>query len=334
MNFTPDHAPDVYGAVGEVDNMISDRYGWRVNLGWNGRKQDWMKDWPSFLDDIVVNFDLAQKTEYRTVYSPASNYNPTGYNVIEPVNMLSFYYPDDEGLWGLNFWGGYSNPPYQIRDTYTNNIQSFRNDNDSAFDDVRYQFQMSSERIPLIQPVLGANGNPMTYTSATVPIGANGQPMSLMAGQNIYINLTQLKSYNYITLTTKLKLNKMLDMETPFYGTFFFTDNRVSGKSTDPSQSDISNLFDQTVYDGTFMLQAWKNVNLSFDLGLEVWKSVYTYPLVDYRTDSIGGGFSWDIPWGGAKLECRYKHLIFNDTYVPANSYQGDQVFSQLYFVF
>ncbi len=312
---TPDHVPDVYGAVGEVDNLISDRYGWRVNLGWNGRKQDWMKSWPSFLDNIVVNFDVAQKTEYRAAY------DPEGYNVIEPTSLLSFYYPDDEGLWGLNFWGGYSNPPYVVRDTYIANLEAVRNvgfnPTNGPFDDVRYLFQMSNERIPLILPV---------YSSPGV-IETNG-------GKNVYVNLNQLKSYNYISLTTKLKLNKMLDMEAPFYGTFFMTDNRVSGKSMDPTQPNIPNLFDQVLYDGTLMLQAVKNVNISFDYGVEYWKSIFTYPLVDYRTDSVGAGFAWDIPWGGAKLECRYKHLIFHDTYVPANSYQGDQVFSQLYFVF
>jgi len=328
ISFSPDHVADVYGAVGEVDNLISDRYGWRVNLGWNGRKQDWMKSWPSFLDNIIVNLDVSRKTEYHAAFTPGTVYNPQGYNVIEPVNMLSFYYPDDEGLWGLDYWGGYGAPPwYQVRQDYINNIQAIRNDGDVLGDDVRYQFQMSTERIPLIQPVLGANGQPMVYTSANAP-------STFMVGQNIYTNLTQLKSYNYVTLTTKLKLNKMVGLETPLYGSFFFTDNQVSGKATDPTQTDISDLFDQKVYDGTLMFQAWKNVDLSVDYGLEIWKSIYTWPLVDYRTDSFGAGFSWDIPWGGAKWEIRYKHLIFQDAYVPANSYRGDQIFSQIYFVF
>ena len=320
VNFTPDHVPDVYGAVGEVDNLISDRYGWKVNLGWNGRKQDWMKSWPSFLDNVVVNFDVAQKTEYSTVYSPA------GYNVIEPVNMLTFYYPDDEGLWGLNFWGGYSSPAYSVRNSYIGNIQGIRNDTIDPLTtiyDVRYQFQMTSERIPLILPVPNEN-----------VVDVNGRPVTVGSGFNSFINLTHLKSYNYITLTTKLKLNKMLGMETPFYGAFFFTDNRVSGKATDPTQTDIPSLFDQTVYDGTLMIQALKNLNLSGELGMEYWKCDYTYPLIDYRTDSIGAGLSWDIPWGGAKWICRYKHLIFHSANVAANSYEGDQVFSQLYFVF
>jgi hypothetical protein len=68
-------------------------------------------------------------------------------------------------------------------------------------------------------------------------------------------------------------------------------------------------------------------VNLLGDYGLETWKSQYTWPLVDYRTDSIGAGLAYDMPWGGCKLEARYKHLIFQDTYVPANNYQADQVY-------
>ena len=321
QSFSPDHVEDMYGAIGEVDNLISDRYGWRANLGWNGRNQDWMKGLPSFFDDFIINFDVSQKTEYKTVYSPE------GYNVIEPVNMITFFYPDDEGLWGLNFWGGYgggSSGTYPIRTDYINNIQALRNDGNSSFDDARYLFQMSSERIPLIlpvanEPIQDVSGKPVTVTPA-VP--------------NSYINLTQLKSYNYITLTTKLKFNKMLGLDTPLYGSIFFTDNRVSGKATNPTQTDISNMFDQTVYDGALMFQVWKNVNLSVDYGWEVWKSAYTYPLIDYRTDSLGLGLSWDLPWGGSKWVTRYKHLTFTDTYVTNNNYVGDQFFSEFFFLF
>jgi hypothetical protein len=123
-------------------------------------------------------------------------------------------------------------------------------------------------------------------------------------------------------------------MDSPFYGSFFFTDNQVSGKATDPAQSNIANLFEQRVYEGALMIQPVKNVNLSGELGMETWKCDYTYPAIDYRTDSLGAGFSWDIPWGGAKLECRYKHLIFRSANVVADNYEGDQVFGQFYFVF
>jgi hypothetical protein len=61
---------------------------------------------------------------------------------------------------------------------------------------------------------------------------------------------------------------------------------------------------------------------------VELWTSHYTWPLVDYRTDSIGAGFAYDMPWGGSKLEFRYKHLTFQDADLPANNYQADQVYT------
>jgi len=65
-----------------------------------------------------------------------------------------------------------------------------------------------------------------------------------------------------------------------------------------------------------------------------MWKSQYTYPLVDYRTDSLGAGFAYDFPWGGGKWEFRYKHVIFKDAWVPLNNYQADQFFSAMSFLF
>jgi len=321
---TFDKAGDMYGAVGEVNDLISDRYGWRLNFGWNGRQQTWMKKWPKFLDDIIINFDVAQKTEYRTVYSPE------GYNVIEPFNMLTFYYPDDEGLWGLNLWGGYgggATGAYAVRSDFMSNIQAIRNDNNTNYDDVRYQFQLSSERIPLIVPVqLDGNGNPVTYT-----IGPK-------AGQNQYLLLDDLKTYNYITLTTKWQLYKTIGFTRPLDLSFFFTDNQVSGVGTAVTQNNIPanipNLFEQVVYDGCLMVQAVKSVNLLFDYGMETWKCDYTWPLINYQTEAIGGGLAWDLPWCGGKLEARYKHITFTDTYVTKNDYQGDQVFSTLQLLF
>ena len=141
LYFSPSDYNDAYGAVGEVDNLQSDRYGWRANLGWSGRQQDWMKSWPSFLDTFVVNLDVSQKTEYA---SEVNNEGVTsGYNEVEPTQLLSFYYPDDEGLWGLNFWGNYSPNVNPVRQDYINNIESIRNDGDVLNDAVRYQFRMT-----------------------------------------------------------------------------------------------------------------------------------------------------------------------------------------------
>jgi hypothetical protein len=312
---------DDYGLIGEVDDLISDRYGWRANLGWDGRKQDWMKNWPSFLDDIVINFDVSQKHEFQAIESPQ------GYNVIEAFNIISAYYGEDEGIWGLDDWGGYAAAPWlPARQQYVTNIQDLRNDGDTTGDDFRYQFRLSSERIPLILPV------------ANEPVqSVNGLPVTMGAGQNTYINLDDLKTYNYITLTAKWQISKTLGITTPFYGSFFFTDNSVSGTSTNPPAgvpSTIPSLFDQTVYDITGLFQIFKNVNLSADYGWEIWKSDYTYPLIDYRTDAVGGGLAYDIPWGGAKFELRYKHVTFKDTYVPSNNYQTDQWISELYLMF
>jgi hypothetical protein len=138
---------------------------------------------------------------------------------------------------------------------------------------------------------------------------------------NIYTELDHLKTFNYITLTTKFQFNKMMGSDRPFYGSLFFTDHQVSGDTSDAVQSampdpnrpgqtlaHIPSLFDQTVYEGALFYQI--------------------LPLVDYRTDSVGAGLAYDMPWGGSKLEFRYKHLVFQDTYVPLNNYQADQAYA------
>ncbi len=309
-----------YGFVGMADDMISDRYGWRANLGWKGRQETWMKDWPDFLDDIVVNMDVAQKTEYSVLTDEAGN------NVVEAYQLISVYEPEDLGLWGST-WSGYSGlSPAGNR--FTSNIEADRNL--GGANSPSYNFNLfvgggNTQRIPLILPVYSAPGVIKTNTS----------------GYNVYTDLDHLKTFNYITLTTKFQFNKMMGSDNPFYGDFFFTDHQVSGSTSDEIQSampdpnrpgqtlaHIPSLFDQTVYDGSLFYRLLPLVNVMGDYGLEFWKSNYTWPLVNYRTDSIGAGLAYDMPWGGSKLEFRYKHLVFQDAYVPANNYQADQVYT------
>ncbi len=312
---------DEYGFIGEVDNLVSDRHGWRVNLGWDGRKQDWMKKWPSFFDSILINFNVASKTEY------AVETNAEGYNVIEALNIIQPYYPDDEGIWGLDLWGGYTSPWQPAREAYNAGITAIRNDGDTNNDETRYQFNLSSEIIPLIVPVLGTNGQPMTYTAANAPSTA-------MIGKNIYNNIMDLKTYNYVQLNAKWKINKAFGFDTPLYSSFYFTDNEVSGQATQMGQTSIPNLFEQTVYDISGMYQIIPNVNLMADYGWEIWHSSYTYPLINYRTDAPGVGLAYDIPWGGGRFELRYKDVTFKDVDVPANSYHTGQWYSELFFLF
>lgn len=310
-----------YGLIGEVDDLISNRYGWRVNVGWDGRKQTWMKSWPSFLDSILINFNVAKKTEY------AVETNAEGYNVVEAFNIIQPYYADDEGLWGLDLWGGYTTPWLPARQAYDTNIESLRNDGNANGDETRYNFTLSSEIIPLIVPVLGSNGLPMTYTAATAPSVA-------MVGQNIYNNIMDLKSYNYVQLNVKWKINKALGFDKPLYSSFYFTDNEVSGQATQVGQTSIPNLFEQKVFDISGMYQLFPNVNLMADYGWETWNSAYTYPLINYRTDAPGVGLAYDIPWGGGRFELRYKDVTFKDLDVPANNYHTGQWYSELFFLF
>ncbi len=343
LYFNPSDFQDVYGAIGEVDNLQTDRYGWRVNLGWDGREQTWMKSWPSFLDTFIINFDVSQKKEY------VAEQGQEGYYEVEPTQLLSFYYPDDEGLWGLDLWGNYAPNVNPLRQTYINNIEAMRNDADIVNDDVRYQFRMTSERIPLILPIYNNGG---TYSLS--PATSGQDPAKYANGNNMYANIDDLKTYNYITLTAKLKIDKWLGLTSPVDGFFFITDNQVSGvasssvtnlpvNNNSPLSNNLapytlstsfSNLFEQLVYDGSIMINVVKNVDLMGDIGVETWKSQYTYPQVDYRTNDYGLGLAYDIPWGGAKLEFRYKYLEFHDNYIPANNYSGNQYFCKVKFLF
>ncbi len=308
------------GYVGMVDDLVSNRYGWRANLGWKGRQESWSKDLPAFLDDILVNFDVAQKTEYSVLP------DEVGHNVVQVNDILTVYYPEDTGLWGNSLWGGY-NGLQSVGTEYVNHLTAQRNDGIS--DEVYMMVgNGTTQRVPFMLPV---------YSSPGV--------LATSGGENLYTLLDHLKTYHYLTLTTKIQFNKWFNLSSPFYGSFFFTDNGVSGNTANPVLSampdpnrpgqtlgSFPSLFDQTVYDGSLMVQVVRNVQVMGDYGLELWKSDYTYPLVDQRTDSVGLGLAYDLPWGGGKLEARYKHLVFQDTYVPANNYQADQVYT--YFLF
>ena len=269
----------------------------------------------------MINLDMAQKTEYTVQTDEA------GYNAVQVNDLITVFYPEDTGIWGNTLWGGY-NGAGPMATAYDANIASLRND--GVTETYTLLGNGYYQRIPFILPVYSAAGTIQTS-----------------GGANVYTQLDHIKTYNYVTLTTKFQFNKMFGLPTPLYGSFFFTDNGVSGFSNSPAIANmpdpyrpgqtlqsIPNLFDQTVYDAALMYQVVRNVNLMADYGLELWKSDYTYPLVDERTDSFGLGMAYDLPWGGGKLETRYKHLIFQDTYVPANNYQADQVYVYLLFQF
>jgi hypothetical protein len=96
----------------------------------------------------------------------------------------------------------------------------------------------------------------------------------------------------------------------------------------------IPNLFTQQVFDGAIMINIIKSLDLLGDIGVETWNSQYTYPLVNYQTNAYGLGLAWDIPWGGGKMEFRYKHIDFVDTDLTANDYSGDQFFTKIKFMF
>jgi hypothetical protein len=320
-----------YGYVGMVNDLISDRHGWRANLGWQGRQQDWMKSWPSILDDVIVNLDVASNTEYTVIP------DETGQNVIETYQLITVFYPDDTGMWGNNIWGGYGGI-HPMGQAYENNIAAIRNDSYGTTN----EYYLTSLGIDYMQRI------PFMLPTANEPIqDINGKAVTVSGGTNTYTQIDNLKTFNYITLTTKLQLNKMLGMPQPFYGSFFFTDHQISGTTTNPALinmpdpnrpgqtlANIPDMFNQQVYDASALYQVAKNLNLLADYGWEIWTSNYTYPAVDFRTDAIGVGLAYDLPWGGGKFEIRYKHLNYQDYSVVANSYQANQIYSYLLFQF
>ncbi len=328
---------DNFGYVGLPGDLVSDRYGWRVNLGWKGRQESWTKPLPDFLDDIIINLDVAQRTEYQSMQ------DELGYYPVEAYNLISVFYPEDNGIFGT-MWSNWGTTHFAGQE-YVNNIEGLRNDGNNFGQYVINFGPPVSERIPLI---IAADSNyqpvPVGTSPATHPVTTiSGGPTTI----SNYVYLSNLKTYHYVTLTLKPQLNKIFKINTPFYAGLFFTDNQVAGTSGDPSLEkmpdpnrpgqtlgNIPNLFEQTVYDAAFLYGVFNHVNLLVDYGLELWKSNYTYPRVDYRTDSVGTGFAYDIPWSGCKWEFRYKHINFRDLYVSANSYQADQVYSFFLFQF
>jgi hypothetical protein len=298
-----DELVNKYGEVGEADVLQSNRKGWRVNLGWNGRRDEWMKqDLPKFLDYFVLNMDRASREEYVAVQSAEAG----SHYVLEPWCFVAPYYPEDEGVWGLELYGGYGGTPKPVRSDIISNISAARTAEDpqgrawsSSYEWVRYRFQMSSERIPLLDPVTGSD-------------------------------LSHIKTYKFTAISNKWQLNRLYDGAKPLYLALYYGDNVVSGQATDPTQSDISRLFHQRVADVTLMAaRLLPYVQVSVHYADEKWDCDYSIPRIKYDTTSKGAGLDYNIPWGSAKLGLRYNHVVFNSEFVPANNYVAEQVWLQ-----
>ena len=314
--------PGKFGYVGFSDSMMSDRYGGRINLGWKGRQSPWMKSWPKFLDAFILNADAALRREQRSVTDPL-----LGKNTVVADWLVNVYYPDGTGVWGNNLWGKYGTLD-NVGKIFFEDIDNERNMGVTHAPDVAMG---TSEYIPLILPVLGADGLPVKNA----------------AGNNVYTNLTHQKSYRYLTGTLKVQFNKLFNISRPIYGGFFLTDHKISGSTSDavlaamadpnrPGQTlaRISDLFTQRVWDAALMVNMVKYVNVMGDYGIERWMSQYTYPQLDRTTQAIGAGLAYDFPWGGGKCEIRFKHLTYKDVYVTANNFQANQTYATLIFKF
>jgi hypothetical protein len=313
-----------YGYVGMADTLISNRYGGRIDLGWKGRQSPWMKNLPKFLDAFVLKADAALSREERSVTDSTS-----GYNDLNVDYLVTVYYPDGTGVWGSNIWGGYGGA-HPLGAETTSNILGLRNDGQTGVTLFTYGMG-SAERIPLMVPVLGVDGLPVTNS----------------AGHNQFTLLTHQKTYRYLTGTLKVQFNKLLNVSRSIYGGFFYTDHKVSGMTSDanlaatadpnrPGQTlaKIPDLFSQRVWDASLMVNTLKYVDVMGDYAVENWLCSYTYPQIDRTTTAIGAGLAYDFPWGGGKFEMRFKHLTFKDVYVSANNYQANQTYATFLFKF
>jgi hypothetical protein len=89
-------------------------------------------------------------------------------------------------------------------------------------------------------------------------------------------------------------------------------------------------MFERGAWDVSLMVgRVFPYVNVMLHKSRETWKSDHTLPRVDCTTDQIGAGFSYDIPWGGGSLETRFEHLEYRSKFVPANDYDGEQLFAK-----
>lgn len=289
------------GDIGEADMVHSNRKSYRLNFGWQGRKKNWLRKLPAFLDDMVINFDWTLSEEYRAIADANKRY------VVEAWNMVSPYYDEGEGIWGKFLYGGFPgnavDSALSLRQQYIRNVQAARGFQ-LAQAEVTYRFRFTSERYPLVDPQTGEN-------------------------------LSHLKTYRYLALTPKIRLNRWLKLSKPIYLGAFLGDNKVSGKAQEAGQTDIPELFRQRMVDVSFFLgDVLPKLHLVAHMAYEEHKSRWTVPGVFNMVRNPGVGFGYDIPWGTSKLEMRFDHVEFRSAGVPSNNYNTEQFFALLKMLF
>jgi hypothetical protein len=318
------------GFVADSDTLVSNRRGWRANLGWDGRRTGLLRDsLPRFTDFMVVNSNVSFQDEFVSAVS--SGVAGMGQTVLvggNPVTVdgnvlmeyhrrtlylpriVDFYYPDWSGLWGNALYAGWDfNPPNPVRQAFIDNVTAASGTSASYYS--RYVSRGTAEWYALIDPVTGRD-------------------------------ILNLKSYRYYDFTDKVQVNRLLGFKRPLflgvYGALAQVYSRDTGAPESPDGVYLDGkrrLFERRVGDvALFVGDVLRGVHVTAHAAAEKWRSDYTAPRLDSLTRVWGAGLGWDVPWGGSKFEARYNRVMYSNAVVPANDYRGDQVLGLLKMLF
>jgi len=297
-----DVGAEAHGTLGESDQMLTNRRGWRVNLGWNGRRTDLLRSLPSWLDQVVMNVNLAAKREFQavpwtqTVLGQGQNPIRGAYTVMGP-NLVALDYPEWQGSWA-GLYGGYDKAS-PVRSQYNQNIGA-----EGGLPFTTYDFRGNTEAVVLRDPLTGAP-------------------------------LSHRKTFHYFDVTEKFQLDKWLHSKKALYLGAFYSVTRVSGEPTEAGQAAIHDLFTRTILDvAVFRALVLPRTHAMAHVAFENWDSQWSIPKVDWRRKVWGVGMAYEIPWGGSMADLRVNRFTFRSASVPANDYDGFQVLALARFLF
>lgn len=138
-----------------------------------------------------------------------------------------------------------------------------------------------------------------------------------------------IKYFNNASVELRYQLNKLLGLENNFFIQGYAEIASLSNKADLIVDFSSNMLLSQQILSGFVVYNLTRKINIMVMWGLERWLTALCDIPVDYTDTAYGAGFDYDFSPRTA-IFLRAKRFFHDDKYIPANKFDGWQLYMEL----